>query len=291
MDKLSFSILSSNPSDAGNGRLGLLARTASKRYVEDGVKLSDAISEIAKDEGLSPAQVRRVCEEANVATFRSLFEKQADKNVSFPLADFKEVVGSRDEPAQESRASIPVGLATGYVPGEDSGGDDYLERLFGVGEKTASADEPHANPRGGMIRMREMLQGVRDEHRAKADTLGSISKTAEAEMTSLAVQHVLGGGSVGEVVCSLSPFSQGPGPLTEALEKISTSLLAREAITRSELVASLEKRAAAPPNPEHPLIQSFLSWQEASYLQKVSRHAVTVTGEQLARIDEALGVG
>jgi hypothetical protein len=290
LDKLSLSILSSSSPSAGNGRLGVLAHAASKRYVEDGVKLSDAVSKIAKDESLSREQVRRVCEEANVATFRSLFEKQADKNVEFPLADFREVMNVREEPSMRS-SPLPI-VSGGYVPG--AGDADVITALFGEATKLASSEEVHALPQSDLVNLRYRLQGAQDQQRDRTNVSSSLEKMADAEMLELGTQHVMSGGSLGEVLSALAPFAQpsadGEGsPLGSAISKMAEDLISR-GLPRGEVIEGIAKTSSAAPNPEHPLVQSFCAWQDAHQMQKVSRKAITVTQEYLDQVEEALGV-
>jgi hypothetical protein len=70
-----------------------LALRAKSSYLEGGQELNDSIEKIAREENLSSEQIKRVCEKANEATFLDLFEKTADKNFKFPLADSGEVIG------------------------------------------------------------------------------------------------------------------------------------------------------------------------------------------------------
>jgi len=128
-------------------RLSYLAKRASTRYLEDGVKLSEAVSGILEGEELNREQVKRVCEIANTETFRSLFEKSADKNISFPLADYREVHG---EESVEARRPQTPNLEGSYTPGSDSVGD-VIEELFSAGrEKTSNVGKVKAYLTQGM---------------------------------------------------------------------------------------------------------------------------------------------
>jgi len=74
-------------------RLELLAKTAAKRYLEEGVALNDTIKKIATENDLNSNQVQRVCEMANIATHQGLWRKTAQKeSIAFQLADAKAVV-------------------------------------------------------------------------------------------------------------------------------------------------------------------------------------------------------
>src|SRR5690606_18387695 len=74
-------------------RLEMLAKTAAKRYLEEGANLNDTITKIAKENDLNANQIERVCEMANIETHKGLWAKTAQKEkISFPLADSKVVI-------------------------------------------------------------------------------------------------------------------------------------------------------------------------------------------------------
>lgn len=76
-------------------RLELLAKTAAKRFVEEGMKLTPTIMKIAQEEELNANQIERVCEMANIATHQALWSKTAQKDsVAFPLAEAKTIVAA-----------------------------------------------------------------------------------------------------------------------------------------------------------------------------------------------------
>lgn len=76
-------------------RLELLAKTAAKRYIEEGVSLNSSIQKIAEGNDLNANQIQRVCEMANIATHQALWSKTAEKDsVAFPLANARIVIHS-----------------------------------------------------------------------------------------------------------------------------------------------------------------------------------------------------
>jgi hypothetical protein len=85
-------------------RLELLAKTAAKRYLQEGASLNDSIKKIAAENDLNSNQIERVCEMANIATHQGLWTKTAQKEkISFPLADAKIVIaGACPELATDS---------------------------------------------------------------------------------------------------------------------------------------------------------------------------------------------
>lgn len=78
---------------ASSDRLELLAKTAAKRYLEEGMNLNETIKKIASENDLNAHQIERICEMANIATHQGLWRKTAQKeSVAFPLADAKNIV-------------------------------------------------------------------------------------------------------------------------------------------------------------------------------------------------------
>ena len=334
MDKLSRAIMSSSHGGADNGSLGVLARTASKRYVEDGVKLSDAVAELARRERLSPAQVQRVCEEANVTTFRSLFEKQSGaRHVSFPLADYRQVL--RETGHQKTaavRPQAPAAIEASFVSGQDQVTDlaaelfgtpeDHFTKVAfvvdsenspppdqeGVEEPAPPTEEPSQGPppmdQGPLIGLRERLKGVLDIQRSKQDMLDSLMRSSEADMLALGAQHVLEGGTLGEVLSALSTFATPgmapPGPemppqegsesLGQAVTKMAAHLIER-GVSKRSLLEGMEKKSERVPNPNHPLIQCFQAWRSASFQHKVAATSIDMVCQQLDRVEKELGVG
>lgn len=76
-------------------RLESFAKIAAKRFLEEGAKLNDTITKLAKENELNANQIERVCEMANIATHQGLWSKTAQKEkISFPLAASKVVLAS-----------------------------------------------------------------------------------------------------------------------------------------------------------------------------------------------------
>lgn len=82
-------VLGSNRSE----QLDVLAKTAARRYLQEGVALNDSIRKLAAENDLNPNQIERVCEMANIATHQGLWSKTAQKeSIAFDLADARNVI-------------------------------------------------------------------------------------------------------------------------------------------------------------------------------------------------------
>lgn len=132
---------------ASSDRLELLAKTAAKRYLEEGSNLNESIRKFASENDLNSAQIERVCEMANIATHQGLWRKTAQKeSIAFPLADAKAVfntVKPKGDPG---------------APSEDSGCGCEASPC-GCGVKPISSDyagPPTGLPTGGPSTMSMM---------------------------------------------------------------------------------------------------------------------------------------
>ena len=83
------------------------ATQAMTSYLENNTNLNDSISKIASENGLTPTQIGRVCQEANVSTYQELFKSAKDKTFNFPVADSKAIVGALGE-AEANGSPVPL---------------------------------------------------------------------------------------------------------------------------------------------------------------------------------------
>ena len=104
------------------------AKKASESYLKSNISLNDSIRKIASDNGFNQEQVKRICETANHNVNQELFDKQADKNVYFKVADFNEIL---DQPVKT--ASLTV---YSFSPKELQ--SKTAEKIASTVEKTAS---------------------------------------------------------------------------------------------------------------------------------------------------------
>ncbi len=108
------------------------AQLAVSGYLENGVSLNDSIAKLANENHLTPTQVKQVCQQANVATYESLFPAQEDKTFTFPIANPHEIINSIEQAEKvASDSKIPADY---YLepPRPEFKGD--VNRVFGVEE-------------------------------------------------------------------------------------------------------------------------------------------------------------
>lgn len=108
------------------------ATQAMSDYLESNTSLNDSISKIASVNGLTPTQIGRVCQEANVTTYQELFKSAKDKTFNFPVADSKIIVEALGEEVEAS-TSGPVPLDYLLSPPQQKIAHDW-KGLLGVEE-------------------------------------------------------------------------------------------------------------------------------------------------------------
>lgn len=197
----------SQQTKVASDRLDLLAKTAARRYLHEGVPLNNSIQKLATENDLNSNQIERVCEIANITTHQGLWAKTAQKeSIAFDLADAKTVIrvsgnGTNIGEGAPGAASSPAccdGDYMGPPTGIPSGGPS-LSSLLGA-DPGAVHNGMGAEPERKRIIIviqkhaaaRKMLQ---DKLVFKGMELESIEKRAYEAIK----QHILGGGSFREI--------------------------------------------------------------------------------------------
>lgn len=177
-------------------RLEVLAKSASKEYLENGTSLNQSITKIASERELNPHQIERVCEIANLSTHQALWSKTAQKDkVAFPLADARKVIllvrPSDDEAVPDDEA-----VDEDYQMPPDQGDDGpRLMDLMGV-DPSECHNGLHEDPE--KKRLIILLQKKASEVKNAEDSVlykGMELESAEKQASKAVRQAVLGGRS------------------------------------------------------------------------------------------------
>lgn len=72
--------------------LKMMAKEASKQYLDNNVPLTDTVAKLASDRQLNPHQIARICEAANLDTYNAMWNKVGSGNFVFEVADQDKVV-------------------------------------------------------------------------------------------------------------------------------------------------------------------------------------------------------
>jgi len=187
----SFAYLFHKEAAVSPDELEVLAKVASKRYVEERIPLNTTVEKLADERDLNPHQIERVCELANVATHQALWPGAKEKHkLAFELADAKKLKGKtarrRGTPAEADYAGPPARIAP-------SG--PAVATLFGV--EPGPAHEGLAGP-SQRQRIVIVLSKKAAERRRVRDRLlvaAMEAETAEKRAYAAVKQEVMGEGT------------------------------------------------------------------------------------------------
>lgn len=270
-------------------RLRMLGDRASDKYLLDGVPLTDAVAELAKEASLNFEQIKRVCESANNRTFAEKFKQPYDKNISYPLAEATKVAAACTHmPASESKTKTASAAPTGrgsYFPGKE-----IIQRYVTPKEKVASAPVvSRAEATRSLLRhkdaLAELTQTIEAAEVRFLDKVAMLTRVVHRELSAGEVPETIGAAVLAAnpskqlmfVVAdelgssmrlpSLSKLAQ-QGYEVDASNEITGLITDLEAITQKlmandELVAAARSAIAAlteflrGPIPENPTNQVF----------------------------------
>lgn len=247
--------------------LEMLGRKASQMFQQTGTPLNDAIRElVSQHPELGNEHVKRVVEFANTVTFQQMFQNGGDKNVHFEVADPGVIMrdlkdgGSPAFSGQTMHEDYKTSPKQSGTPGSESGLDQYLwpqgvDDGAGGSLKAASAnlggtlDELHDT--------RLQLQGAIEKLSESYEVAGEDLDSAKERLYGAIKQEVVGqeGSGLGGVVGALTKVASED--MVATILPGMVGRLREEGYQPQMLEASLEKRAGAFINPEHPLVSSF----------------------------------
>jgi len=78
--------------------LKMMAKEASKKYLEDKVPLNDTIAKIASERDMNGHQVARICEQANLDTYNAMWDRSKNGDFTFDVADQDKIASTINQP-------------------------------------------------------------------------------------------------------------------------------------------------------------------------------------------------
>jgi hypothetical protein len=228
-------------------QLDLLAKTAAKRYIDEGVPLNETISKLAQQNDLNPNQIDRVCEMANIETHKALWSKTAQKEtISFPLAKAAQVKQMNGDPG-EVKTAAPIDMSADYLgppKGLPSHGD--LNTLMGIDKTAGHNGLEGASPKQRIIATLQKKAAERERVADKICYQGMELETLEKEAWGHVKQTVIGGTSFQQVydAAAAAGLAKVAG---EYLPKFHERLITE---TYGAQRNRLEKMAIAPVDPD-----------------------------------------
>lgn len=231
----------------GADRLMLMAKTASRRYIDDRTPMTDTIVKMASENDLNSHQVERVCEMANMATHQTLWPQAADKEkLAFPLANPKMVIirlgrGGGAAPASAGGcAPPPREIQSDYAsaPCLPSSGPS-LASLFGAPSDGAHNGMHDDGPKKRVIVILQKKAAEKSDIQNKLITKTMRYESLKKEAYDAVRQEVLQGTSLMDI--DLAARAAGFGKLAaEVLPEFRDSLVES---TNGQIRARLEKVA------------------------------------------------
>ena len=277
--------------------LELLGKRAAALYEKEGIPLSEAVVHVVKDSGLSPEQVKRVCEFANTAAFLSAFDQAGEvRNVTFEggpanpakvLQDLND--GSSTIVRRVRRNDYAPPAERSFKEKRKEGGDDVLKQAFGHNKISSVDHTSHANPIDDVYDLNSDLKGVEDYLKDKLAEAQSLLDDAKRELCEAVKQEVLDGSSVADIATAWGHYTDDPGILKEAVSMACKYLRDHGVMDREGLVESMSKYAAGSvPNPSHPVVRRYIAFTKLASISRRLETAHSITSDRIGEINSFL---
>jgi hypothetical protein len=299
-----FNSLLAQPQSSGvhPETLEMLGRQAAQLYQQQGIPLNQAINQILSSHPeINNEHINRIVEFANNVTFQELFEKSPDKNIHFPVADPGVVIRDLKDGGSPAHDGKPMRSGDGdYLSSPKQSENSELESLFSNqftagtngGEqqvKMASVEAGlHMDPLDDLYDTQIRLESARAKLAEAHEQFDLAYKDANEDLWNSVKREVLDpdGAGLGGVVGALKQVASDEeiAPvLTPMVEK-----LANSGISGRSLSLSLEKKAGAFINTDHPMMMAWFGMQKAAYEMKKSALALKEVDSSLSKVAGAL---
>lgn len=272
MDDLPSSILfqQSHAKPKSGEELEVLGKQAASSYVSGHCStLTEAVTETVKHAGLSPEQVRRVVEFANVDAYLQEFKKEGSDhkviefqggpaNLSEVLKELNAGGGGtvfdrgrfdyESPPQDTSKTASDNALRLGFE-------ETKLAEMFQVEDRSL----PYAEPFNEILDLKDKLASVYDSLSADITMLESDYLSASDELFNQVKQASLSGVTLGQIVNAWGAVTDDPEFVKAAFVQLTPRLLENGVFpSKAEIGESLTKTASTGVlNREHPLLSDF----------------------------------
>lgn len=274
--------------------LEMLGRQASQMFQSQGVPLNQAVSQVlANHPELSNEHIKRIVEFANTVTFQEMFTNSADKNVHFDVADPGVILRDLKDggsPAHDGKTLANADYRQTPSSGPNGEVESALTQQF-LGQHTPNVDgqmkvasahvdhEMHANPVDDAWDTRTRLLASREKLVESYESMDLMRKQAHEDLFNQIKLQVMDpdGAGLGGVLSVLEKVAE-----QEILEVLLPPMIERlkdQGFQSDYLNRSLEKRAGAVVNLEHPIIVAL------DAMLKLASEQVTC-GRAIADIDK-----
>jgi len=257
--------------------------------------LTESVMCVIKEASLSPEQVKRVAEFANVNAFLTEFYKEgaASKYVDFgesKLADPARLLqdlndGGNSDPGElVDFQSGAYGEQPSQVKTASIEDDDWIQ-VFG--DPAASKEYPMAEPYAEYWNYRDKLAGMRGHLAAQLSGLETAYLDVAGVMYGNTKRACMDGVPLGDVVRAWSSVNDDPILIKCAFEIVTPGLVKDEVFRRFDDVGeSITKVSSARVvNPQHPLVTSYQDYCEVLNKLAETREQYDGLAERIAFIE------
>lgn len=280
--------------------LEMLGRQASQMFQSQGVPLNQAVSQVlANHPELNNEHVKRIIEFANTVTFQEMFTNSADKNVHFDVADPGVVLRDLKDggaPAHDGRTLSNSDYRKTPSSGPDGEVESALTQQF-LGQNTPNVDgqmkvaslhvdqELHANPVDDAWDTRTRLLASREKLVESYESMDLMRKQAHEELFHHIKHQVMDpdGAGLGGVLAVLEKVAEQD--LLEVLVPPMIERLKDQGFQADYLNKSLEKRAGAIVNLEHPIVVSLDAMLKLASEQITCGQAIADLDRHIAAVE------
>lgn len=296
MDELSNYLLSGKKhANISSERLEMMGKEAATMFLEQKIPLNTGISKIAAEfPDISTEQVKRVVEFANTAVYLARHDqaKTAGSEHSYPqfeLADAGRIIqdlsdGSRSTVVTKTDLDYDRAVRKTKV---SAATEDAFASLF----KTAAAEEPtHTKDSiaNQLLGMKEGLKGLKEYLSSEAKGVEAMFKSATAEFYDQTKQHMLEGGSFGEVYQAVKAVSDNEDELKGMMLPMIRSIINEKVASSETLKKQMEFETSAEVDETHPLIQAFAGMVTAGREYQKIATALVDAETQLFEVEKAI---
>ena len=214
--------------------LKLMAKDASKRYVEKSQSLNDTISKLASERQMNPHQIARVCEAANLDTYNAMWDRTGSGDFTFDVADQDKVVEKLS--GADSGSSLldeysQLGSIKDLLPPDtevqriEKSLDSSNTQKKAALEKTAAALDAQDFPTGKVMKLANKIKAYIRELDSAVAEADLNRKEAECKLTDMLKVAALRGENIASVyAAALGVFAEKKAEVAELFARVCGSL-------------------------------------------------------------------
>lgn len=272
-----------------------LGNEAARRFISEKVPLNDSVSQYRMTMGLNDEETLRVIENANRSAFTNLWHSAPvnDRVITFPLADATAILGSAAKPegqmAKAASAEPHMDEIGFYRPATDgyrvshrtnAEYNAFMEKGASALEKQASAGPTRreVSLHTALNQVRRDFESARQAHTVACvehlDARSEFRKAAALALRLHPVEHV---------VSCLLPFTKEAQ--AECLEEMKPEI---DRLRELGLVKEGEL-CVAEPNPNHPIVRSFVRFTKADDVLKKTASALDAAEFEYTQLRKEVG--